>query len=480
MKEQSYELKEITPKERDYSQWYVDVVTKADLMDYAPVKGCMVIKPYGYSIWEMIQEQLDRRFKETGHVNAYFPMFIPESFLRKEAEHVEGFAPEVAWVTHGGGEELSERLAVRPTSETMICSMYSKWIQSWRDLPVLINQWCNIVRWEKATRPFLRTTEFLWQEGHTAHRTEEEAEEEALKMLGLYREFLEDVMAVPVIIGRKSESEKFAGALRTYTVEALMGDGKALQAGTSHNLGQHFAKAFDIMFLDSDGLLKYVWQTSWGVTTRLIGALVMVHGDNRGLRLPPKLAPIQAVIVPIFSRRDREKVMAKAEFLREKLAQSLRVRLDEREGYTPGWKFSDWEMRGVPLRIEVGPRDVQSNQAVLVRRDTGEKTCVNDDELAERVVELLDEIQSSMLAQAREFLEENTRVVRTFEEFEEKIEKRGFLVAGWCGSGDCEKEIKERTGATLRCIPFDQPVSLSECVLCGGKSIYTVYFARSY
>lgn len=479
MKEQ-YELKEITPKEVDYSQWYVDVVTKADLMDYAPIKGCMVIKPYGYSIWEVIQGELDRRFKETGHVNAYFPMFIPESFLRKEAEHVEGFAPEVAWVTHGGGEELSERLAVRPTSETMICSMYSRWIQSWRDLPLLINQWCNVVRWEKATRPFLRTTEFLWQEGHTAHRTEEEAEQEALRMLEVYREFLETVAAIPVIAGRKSDSEKFAGALRTYTVEALMGDGRALQAGTSHNLGQHFAKAFDIMFLDQDGTLKHVWQTSWGVTTRLIGALVMVHGDNRGLRLPPKVAPVQVVIVPIVMKRERDRVMAKAERLRRRLGQLARVRLDDRDGYSPGWKFSDWEMRGVPLRIEVGPRDVESNSVVLVRRDTGEKTSVGDDELEDRVLEALQQIQSSMLVQAARFLDENTHVVHTFEEFRERIEGRGFLVAGWCGSSKCEREIKEQTGATLRCIPFNEPVELEKCVLCGDSPVQTVYFARSY
>ena len=348
-------VKEITSQSEDYSQWYVDIILKAELMDYAPVKGCMVIRPYGYAIWENIQRLLDRRIKDTGHENAYFPLFIPRNLLQKEADHVEGFAPEVAWVTRGGDEELAEPLFIRPTSEAIICNMYSRWIQSWRDLPVLINQWCNVVRWEKSTRPFLRTSEFLWQEGHTCHRTEEEAEDEALKMLDVYREFIEDELAIPVYTGQKTEKEKFAGALHTYTVEALMSDGKALQAGTSHNLGQHFARVFDITFMDMDDQLKYVWQTSWGVSTRLIGAVIMVHGDDRGLVLPPAIAPLQAVIVPIITKKDRETVLAEVGNIAAKLENIVRLKVDEREGYSAGWKFNEWEMKGVPLRIELGP-----------------------------------------------------------------------------------------------------------------------------
>ncbi|MCJ7806537.1 MAG: proline--tRNA ligase, partial [Clostridia bacterium] len=390
-------VKEITPKAVDYSQWYIDVILKTKMMDYSPVKGFMAIRPAGFAIWEKIQELMDRRFKETGHQNAYFPLLIPQSLLQKEAEHVEGFAPELAWVTKGGSEILAEPLLIRPTSEAIICDFYSRWVQSWRDLPILINQWCNVVRWEKSTKPFLRTSEFLWQEGHTCHRTEEEAEAETLQILEIYREFLETEMAIPAIAGRKSEREKFAGALRTYSVEALMSDGKALQAGTSHNLGQHFAKVFDITFLDQDDQLKHVWQTSWGVSTRLIGALIMVHGDDRGLVLPPRMAPIQVVIVPILTKKDRDRVLEAVSELSAKLKEDLRVKLDDREEYSPGWKFNEWEMRGIPVRIEVGPRDLDKNQVILVRRDTGEKEVILRDELSVRLPQLLEQIQSDML-----------------------------------------------------------------------------------
>ncbi len=475
-------VKEITPKSEDFSQWYVDVCRKADLMDYAPVKGCMVIKPYGYSLWENIKEGLDRRIKATGHVNAYFPLFIPESYLQKEAEHVEGFAPEVAWVTHGGAEELHERLAVRPTSETIICAMYSRWIQSWRDLPVLINQWANVVRWEKATRPFLRTTEFLWQEGHTAHRTAEEAEEETLRMLEVYRDFVETDLSIPVVVGRKTEGEKFAGAVHTYTIEALMSDGRALQAATSHNLGQHFAKVFDITFLDQDDQLKHVWQTSWGMTTRIIGALIMVHGDDRGLVLPPKVAPIQVVIVPIAPQKERERVLAEARALQRELEEHLRTHLDDRDEYTPGWKFNEWEMRGVPLRIEIGPRDIERGQVVLVRRDGGAKTPVSRSGLVDVVKGFLDDIQKSRWQKAKQFMEENTRTAGSVDELKAIMEdKRGFVLGGWCGEGSCEDAVKEETGATIRCIPLAEPGWKGEkCICCGGHASHTVYFARAY
>lgn len=475
-------VKEITPRSEDYSQWYVDVILKTQMVDYSPVKGCMVIRPYGYALWENMQQGLDRRIKATGHKNAYFPLFIPESLLRKEAEHVEGFAPEVAWVTHGGNEKLAERLVVRPTSETIICEMYSRWIQSYRDLPVLINQWCNVVRWEKVTRPFLRTSEFLWQEGHTAHRNEAEAEEETLKMLEVYRDFVENDLAVPVIPGRKTENEKFAGALRTYSIEALMSDGKALQAGTSHNLGEHFARVFDITYLDSDGTLKYVWQTSWGVSTRLIGAIIMVHGDDRGLVLPPKVAPIQVIMVPIAPKKAREAVLGKSAELYERLKSTgLRIEMDDREEYSPGWKFNEWEMKGVPLRVEIGPRDLENGQAVLVRRDTGEKEAVSLDVLPERIHGLLAEIQKNMFEKAKRFRDENTVFTDDYEEFKRTIEeKRGFVVSHWCGDGQCELTIKEETKATIRCIPFHLEPSPGKCVRCGKESNQQVYFARAY
>ncbi len=473
-------VKEITPKTEDFSQWYVDVILKAELADYSPVRGCMVIRPYGYTLWENMQQLLDRRFKATGHKNAYFPLFIPESLLQKEAEHVEGFAPEVAWVTHGGQEELTERLAIRPTSETIICNMYSKWIKSWRDLPVLINQWCNVVRWEKSTKPFLRTAEFLWQEGHTVHRTQEEAEEETLRMLEVYRDFVEADLSLPVIKGKKSDNEKFAGASKTYTIEALMSDGRALQAGTSHNLGQHFSKAYDITYLDQDGKLKYVWQTSWGVTTRLIGAIIMVHGDDRGLKLPPNVAPTQAVIVPIPGKQT-EMVSNKVSEIYSNLKDEIRIELDDRDEYTPGWKFNEWEMKGVPVRIEVGPRDIQKRQVVLVRRDTGEKSAVSELELLPRLKTLLDEIQENMFNQAKKFMQKNIREVNNFDEFKQVIdEKRGFIKAHWCGSIECEKNAKEQTGATLRCIPFSEESSPGRCIVCNKESDTVVYFAKAY
>ena len=473
-------VKQITSPTEDYSQWYVDVVLKAELADYGPVKGTMVIRPDGYAIWERIQAGLDRRFRESGHENAMFPLLIPESFLSREAEHVEGFAPEVAWVTHGGNELLAERLAIRPTSETVICWMYAKWIHSYRDLPVLINQWCNVVRWEKATRPFLRTTEFLWQEGHTAHATEAEAHDEALRMLETYREFLEREMAIPVLVGRKSEREKFAGAVATYTCEALMGDGRALQAATSHDLGTHFAEAFDIRFLDKDGVEKPVWQTSWGATTRLIGALIMVHGDARGLVVPPRLAPVQVIVVPIAAGKEGEAVRTRVRQLKATLEGMYRVRVDDREEYTPGWKFNEWEMRGVPLRLELGPRDLKAGQAVLVRRDTGEKITVSQDDLPHAVGQLLGQIQDDLLGRARERLRASTRTVSSLAELAAAItERRGLFVAGWCGRTACEEKVQAETGATLRVLPFEGEVP-PRCLVCEERGQFRAVFGRAY
>ncbi len=469
----------IASMEEDFSQWYTDVILKADLVDYSPVKGCMVIKPNGFGIWENIQALLDARFKDTGHRNAYFPLFIPESLLKKETEHVEGFAPEVAWVTHGGDEELTERLVVRPTSETIICSMYSKWIQSWRDLPLLLNQWCSVVRWEKSTRPFLRTSEFLWQEGHTAHVDEEDAEKETLRMLDVYRDFAENDLAMPVVVGQKSEKEKFAGALRTYTMEALMLDGKALQAGTSHNLGQHFAKVFDIQYLDKDGQLKYVWQTSWGVSTRLIGAIIMVHGDNRGLVLPPKVAPIQVIIVPIAQHKAG--VLDKANELYKTLKDSFRTQMDDRDAYSPGWKFNEWELKGVPIRLEIGPKDIEKGQVVLVRRDTGEKSFVPMDGVKGSIDQLLKDINSNMYQKALKFREDHTYRATNMEEFLYGINtNKGFVKAMWCMDRQCEDEIKEKTGATTRCIPFEQENFSGKCVHCDREAKAMAYFAKAY
>jgi prolyl-tRNA synthetase len=473
---------EITKQSVDFSRWYLDVVQRAELADYSPVKGCMVIRPYGYAIWELIQQQLDARFKQTGHVNAYFPLFIPESLLSREAEHVEGFAPQVAWVTKGGTEDLEERLIVRPTSEAIIGTMYSKWIHSWRDLPVLINQWANVVRWEKVTRPFLRTTEFLWQEGHTAHETAEEAEEETLRILAVYKEFAENVLAMPVVDGMKSDSEKFAGASTTYSIEALMGDGRALQAGTSHNLGQNFAKAFEIQFQGRDKTLQHAWTTSWGVSTRLIGGVIMTHGDDSGLVLPPRVAPYQVVIVPIARGNWQETVLPRARELRSLLlAAGVRVFLDERDTNTPGWKFAEWEMRGVPLRVEIGPKDIEKSSVVLARRDTREKQITPMDGLAERVRALLDEIQDQLLARARAFREDRTTMTGDYEEFKRLMEGRpGFVIAPWCGGAACENAIKAETQATIRNIPFGSPAPSGPCLKCGGPAVAMAWFAKAY
>lgn len=472
-------VEHITPQSEDFSRWYTDVIKMADMVDYSEVKGCMVIKQYGYGIWELIQRQLDDRFKATGHKNAYFPLLIPKHMLEKEAEHVEGFAPEVAWVTQGGTEKLAEPLCIRPTSETIICSMYSKWVQSYRDLPVLLNQWCNVLRWEKSTRPFLRTSEFLWQEGHTVHATQEEAEEETVRMLNVYREFMENVLAIPVIAGQKSEKEKFAGADHTYTVEAMMLDGKALQMGTSHNLGQNFAKGFDIQFLDRDGQLKYAWQTSWGVSTRMIGGLIMVHGDERGLKLPPRVAPVQCVIVPVAAHK--EGVLEKAQELYDILKDAgIRVELDDRD-QSPGWKFNEWELKGVPVRLEIGPRDIEKGACMLARRDTCEKESYPLENIGETVRELLDRIHGDMFANALAHREERTFDAHSWEEFMQGIEEgHGFVRAMWCGETECEEAIKEKTGVTTRCAPFEQKDLGEVCVHCGKPAKKMMYFAKSY
>ena len=473
---------EITPQTEDFSRWYTDIVRRAELADYSPVKGSMVIRPYGYAIWELMQSGLDKRFKETGHVNAYFPLFIPESLLRKEAAHVEGFAPQVAWVTRGGDEDLEERLIVRPTSEAIIGTMYAKWVQSWRDLPILINQWANVVRWEKVTRLFLRTTEFLWQEGHTAHETSEEAEEEARKMLGVYKDFLETELAMPVLDGKKTESEKFAGALHTYSVEALMGDGRALQAGTSHNLGQNFAKVFEIRFQARDKSMQYVWQTSWGMTTRLIGAVIMTHGDDSGLILPPRVAPTQVILVPIPRGDWKETVLPKAQEIAATLRDvGVRIEIDAREEYKPGWKFSEWEMRGVPLRLEIGPKDIEQSQVVLVRRDTREKIPTPMQGLSTQVTQLLETIQAALFKRAISFREDHTHRTDSKEEFVSLFEGRpGYVVAPWCGDKECEAKIKEETQATIRNIPFEAASSGGRCISCGEESHSDAYFAKSY
>ncbi len=474
----------ITPRSEDYSRWYTDVIQRTDLADYAPVKGCMVIKPYGFTLWENIKEGLDSRFKATGHVNAYFPLLIPLSFIQKESEHVAGFSPELAVVTHGGGKELEDPLVVRPTSETIIGHMYANWIQSYRDLPVLINQWANVVRWEMRTRPFLRTTEFLWQEGHTAHATAEEAREETLRMLNVYVDFAVKDAAIPVIAGRKSESDKFAGAVNSYTIEAMMGDLKALQAGTSHFLGQNFAQAFDIQYLDENNELQYVWTTSWGVSTRMVGAVVMVHGDDQGLILPPRLAPHQVVIVPIWKGEDeRTTVLETVERVKGLIGDDVRIRVDDREAYSPGWKFNEWEMRGVPLRIEIGPRDVKQGQVMLVRRDlTGRarKEAVSIEEgLGKATRDTLDEIQKNLYQQALAFREEHTYYPEDYDEFKGAVGE-GFASAWWCGDAACEAKIKEDTKATLRCIPLEQESGTGTCIRCGEEAEERAVFARAY
>jgi prolyl-tRNA synthetase len=474
----------ITKQTEDFSQWYIDVVLNADMADYAPVKGCMVIKPYGYALWEHIQQGLDRMFKATGHVNAYFPLLIPESFLKKEAEHVKGFAPECAVVTHGGGKLLEEPLVIRPTSETIIWAMYQKWIQSHRDLPILINQWANVVRWEMRTRLFLRTTEFLWQEGHTAHATEPEAVAEVQKILDIYATFAEEYAAVPVLKGKKTEKEKFAGAVYTLCVEALMKDKRALQWGTSHHLGQNFAKAFDVTYQTENGERDYVWATSWGVSTRMIGGIIMVHGDDKGLRMPPKIAPIQVVIVPIYySTDERGAILAKVDQLKAQLQPDIRLKIDDRENYKPGWKFNEWEMKGVPLRVELGPKDLATNQVVIARRDKGpkEKQTVSLDGLKETIMGMLQDIQQSMFNDALKFREENSRQVNTYNEFKDVLENQlGFLYAHWCGNEDCEQAIQDDTKATIRCIPFDQQAETGACIYCGKPSQGRVPFAKAY
>ena len=475
--------KGIPKRSEDYSKWYTEIVLKAELADYAPVKGCMVIRPYGYAIWERIRDALDGMFKETGHVNAYFPLFIPESFMKREAEHVEGFAPQCAVVTHGGGQPLEEALYVRPTSETVIWSMYGKWIQSYRDLPILINQWANVVRWEMRTRLFLRTTEFLWQEGHTAHASEKEAVEETVRMLEVYRRFAEEYMAVPVIKGVKTESEKFAGAVRTYCIEAMMQDGKALQAGTSHYLGQNFAKSFNVQFQDQQGKLEYVYATSWGVSTRLIGALIMAHSDDDGLVLPPKLAPIHVVIVPIFKGdAERAAVLEKANALKASFGADVIVKVDDRDNVSPGWKFNEWELKGVPIRVEIGPRDMAKGQAVMVRRDTREKRPVSLDALKDTITAELPAMQAALCQRALKYRLDNTRPVEDYDSFKAQMEKEipGFVTAGWCGEAECEAKLQEETKATIRCIPLDRQPEAGKCVRCGKPSEGRVVMAKSY
>jgi prolyl-tRNA synthetase len=468
----------------DFSAWYNEIVQKADLADYSPVRGCMVIKPYGYELWEGVKGGLDRRFKETGHLNAYFPLFIPMSFVEKESEHVEGFSPQLAVVTHGGGKELEEPLVVRPTSETIIGHMYAQWVQSYRDLPLLINQWANVVRWELRTRLFLRTMEFLWQEGHTVHATYEEAQEETLRMLDVYADFARADAAIPVFSGRKSESEKFPGALASYSIEAMMGDKRALQAGTSHNLGQNFAKAFDVTYLDQNNETQYCWGTSWGVSTRMVGAIIMVHGDEQGLRLPPVLAPLQVVIVPIYKGEDEKGTVIQGVtgLASELKAGAVRVHVDDREEYTPGWKFNDWEMRGVPLRIEVGPREVAEGKLTCARRDaprrSGKSSIARDGALPQ-VRDLLAEIQGSLHDQALAFRDANVHEPKDYEDFKEIVEE-GWAYAWWCGDGQCEESIQEETKATSRCIPLDQSGDEGKCIYCGKRATERAYFARAY
>ncbi len=470
-------VQDITAMDEDFAKWYTDIVKKADLVSYSSVKGCMIIRPYGYAIWENIQKILDKKFKDTGHENVYMPMFIPESLLNKEKDHVEGFAPEVAWVTHGGNEKLQERLCVRPTSETLFCDHYASIIESHRDLPKKYNQWCSVVRWEKTTRPFLRSCEFLWQEGHTAHATAEEAQEETITMLNVYADFLKDYLAIPVVKGQKTEKEKFAGAVSTYTVEALMHDGKALQSGTSHNFGDGFAKAFEIQYTNKENKLTHVHQTSWGVSTRLIGAIIMVHGDNEGLVLPPNIAPIQVALIPIAQHK--EGVLEKCAEVKEKLS-DFTVKLDDSDK-SPGWKFSEYEMKGVPLRIEMGPKDIENNQAVLVRRDTREKTVVSLDNIKEEVKAMLDTIQADLLKKATAHLEETTSVAHDYDEFKDIAEnKPGFIKAMWCGELDCELKIKEDTTVTSRCIPFVQENISDKCVCCGKPAKKMLYWGKAY
>lgn len=468
----------ITSMDEDFAQWYTDVVKKAELTDYSSVRGCMILRPAGYAIWENIQKELDRRFKEIGVENVYMPLFIPESLLQKEKDHVEGFAPEVAWVTQGGLDPLPERLCVRPTSETLFCDLYSNIIHSYRDLPKVYNQWCSVVRWEKTTRPFLRSMEFLWQEGHTAHATAEEAEERTIQMLNVYADFCEQVLAIPMIKGRKTDKEKFAGAEATYTIEALMHDGKALQSGTSHNFGDGFAKAFGVQYTDANNKLQYVYQTSWGMSTRIIGAIIMVHGDDSGLVLPPRIAPTQVMIIPINQKK--EGVLEKAQEIKAALSEKFTVKLDD-SNKNPGWKFSEQEMRGIPVRIEIGPKDIEAGQAVIVRRDNREKTVVSLDNITEAVGEILEKMQADMLAKATAHRDANTHEAHNWEEFTDILtRKQGFIKAMWCGDRACEEAIKDETGATTRCMPFEQEHLSDVCVHCGKPAKTMVYFGKAY
>ena len=472
-------VKEITNIEEDFAKWYTDVVRKAELADYTDTKGCIAIRPYGYAIWENIQAYADAKFKEVGVTNLYMPVLIPESMLEKEKDHVEGFAPEVAWVTMGGGEELEERLCIRPTSETMMSTMYSKWVKSWRDLPILGNQWCNVLRWEKETRPFLRSREFLWQEGHTIHETAKEAEERTLMMLDIYADVIENLLAIPVLKGRKTPKEQFAGADATYTVETLMVDGRALQAGTSHYFGQNFTKPFDIKFQNREGKEEYAYQTSWGISTRLIGAVIMAHGDNRGLKLPPRVAPIQAVIVPIAAHK--EGVLEKTGAIYESLKNKFRMKFDDRDNVSPGFKFNDWEMRGVPVRIEIGPRDLEEGVAVLVRRDSGEKQTIKIDELETKLESLLEEIQKDMFNVCVERKKSKTTVAYSLEEIEKVLsENQGYVKTMWCGDRSCEDKVKEVTGAPSRCMPFEQEHLADTCPICGKKADKMIVWGRQY
>ena len=472
-------VKEITNIEEDFAKWYTDIVLKADLADYTDTKGCIAIKPYGYAIWENIQKYADNKFKKENVKNIYLPVLIPESLLNKEKDHIEGFAPEVAWVTKGGNEELEEKLCIRPTSETMFSTLYSKWIKSWRDLPCIYNQWCNVLRWEKETRPFLRSREFLWQEGHTIHETAEEAEKLTLRMLDIYGEIIEELLAIPVLKGRKTEKEKFAGAVATYTVETLMHDGRALQAGTSHYFGQNFTVPFNIKFQNREGKEEYAYQTSWGISTRLIGAVIMAHGDNKGLKLPPKVAPIQAVIVPIAI--NKEGVKEKAEELTNILKEKYRVECDLRDNYTPGYKFNDWEMRGVPVRIELGPRDIENGVCIAVRRDNSEKITIPLNEIETKLNEILENIQTDMFNNCKKIRENKTTIATNMDEFIKNInENQGYVKAMWCGNEECETKIKELTGAHSRCIPFNQEQISNKCVCCGKEAKHFVVWGRQY
>ena len=472
-------VKDITNIDEDFAQWYTDIVLKAELADYTSVKGFISIRPYGYAIWENIQDYADKKFKEHGVKNVSMPVLIPENLLNKEKEHVEGFAPEVAWVTTGGGEELEERLCVRPTSETIFSTMYSKWLSSWRDLPFIYNQWCNVLRWEKETRPFLRSREFLWQEGHTIHETDEEAKKFTLDMLEVYADVIENLLAIPVLKGQKTKKEQFAGAESTYTVETLMHDGRALQGGTSHYFGQNFTKPFDVKFQNRQGEQEYAYQTSWGISTRLIGAVIMAHGDNRGLKLPPYVAPIQAVIVPIA--QEKGNVLEVARELKQKLGKSFRVELDKRDNYTVGYKFNDWEMKGVPVRIELGPKEIERGEVIVTRRDTLEKMPIKMEELEEKLKGLMDEIQQSMYNACKKRMEEKTTIALNMEELQKNLnENQGFVKTMWCGSQECEDKVKEVTGAPSRCMPFEQEHLSDTCVCCGKKADKMVVWGRQY